>query len=321
MKHPTQGSKLGPVLFNSYIAPVSDIAKKHGIIDEKYADDTQLILSFKPDPLASQINAVERMKKCIEDIRSFLHENKLCNNGEKTEFLLIGTTNQLKKLEINSIKVDDIAVKAVDHARNLGVMFDKHMGMEKQVNKMCKNVYFNIRNIARIRKSLTKTDLKTVVNSLVTPHLDYGNALLTGITTKLEDKLQVAQNSAVRLVEKVSKYEHVTKYRKALHWLPIPARIEFKLLTMTWKTLNNQAPEYMSELIQRKQNERNLRSSHKIQLETHQDASTNTFVNRAFSRAAPKLWNPLPENLKTKQSLEAFKKGLKTHLFNHYYKE
>ena len=84
---------------------------------------------------------------------------------------------------------------------------------------------------------------------------------------------------------------------------------------MTWKTLNNQAPDYMSQLIQLKQNERNLRSSQKIQLETPQDTSTNGYMDRAFSRAAPKLWNLLPEELKAKPSLDSFKKGLKTHLF------
>ena len=186
---------------------------------------------------------------------------------------------------------------------------------------MCRNVYFNIRNIARIRKSLSKLDLKTIVNSLVTPHLDYGNALLIGITKKLESKLQVAQNSAVRLIERVGKYDHVSDYRKALHWLPIPARIKFKVLTMTWKTLNNQAPDYMSQLIRLKQNKRNLRSSQKIQLDApHDKSSTNQFLDRAFSRVAPRLWNPLPEDLKSKASIDAFKKGLKTHLFRECYK-
>ena len=44
-----QGSKLGPVLFNAYIAPLSNVAEKNGVIDQKYADDEQLILSFTPD--------------------------------------------------------------------------------------------------------------------------------------------------------------------------------------------------------------------------------------------------------------------------------
>ena len=91
-----QGSKLGPILFNSYIAPVSEVAQRNQVEDQKYADDEQLILSFKPT-LKSQEDAVQKMEECIVDIRHFLHDNKLCNNGDKTELLLIGAPQQLKK--------------------------------------------------------------------------------------------------------------------------------------------------------------------------------------------------------------------------------
>ena len=72
-----QGSKLGPILFNAYIAPVSSIAGDHNVTDEKYADDEQLILSFKPNSEEDQRNAINNMEKCIDDIREFLHRNKM----------------------------------------------------------------------------------------------------------------------------------------------------------------------------------------------------------------------------------------------------
>ena len=90
-----QGSKLGPILFNSYIAPLSKIATANGIHDQKYADDEQLLLSFKPDMNGAEAEVTKKMEKCIAEIKDFLHENKLCNNSEKTEFLLIGSKYQL----------------------------------------------------------------------------------------------------------------------------------------------------------------------------------------------------------------------------------
>ena len=132
-----QGSKLGPILFNSYIAPVSKIAEANGIIDEKYADDHQLILSFKPKESKDQQAASKKMEKCIEDIRNFLQNNKLSNNGEKTEFLLIGSPLLLKQVQITSIDIDDTTIRAVDSARNLGIILDNQMTLEKQVKKMC----------------------------------------------------------------------------------------------------------------------------------------------------------------------------------------
>ena len=34
-----------------------------------------------------------------------------------------------------------------------------------------------------------------------------------------------------------------------LHWLPVEFRIDFKMLMLTYKALNNQVPDYISELL------------------------------------------------------------------------
>ena len=300
-----QGSKLGPILFNSYISPLSEIAKKHKIDDQKYADDEQLILSFKPYH-NSTVEAKHKMEKCITDIRTFLHKNKLCNNGEKTELIIIGQKNNIMNLDsLNSLNIDNVEITIADHVKNLGVIFDKHMKMEKQITKMCQSVYFNIRNISRIRNSMNYDDTKTVVNALVTPHLDYGNGLLFGISGRSINKLQVAQNSAVRLIERMKKHDHISEKRKNLHWLPIKARIEYKLMTLTWKVINNQAPKYLIDLIQLRKDTRQLRSSDTNLLKVPELTIKNKWGDRAFSVSSPVLWNRQPAELRHLQLLRS----------------
>ena len=65
----------GFISFISYIAPVSEVAQRNEISDQKYADDDQLILSFKPTFLGKE-NAVGKMEKCANEKRDFLHDNK-----------------------------------------------------------------------------------------------------------------------------------------------------------------------------------------------------------------------------------------------------
>jgi hypothetical protein len=314
-----QGSKLGPILFNSYIAPVSEVSQRHNVIDEKYADDQQLILSFKPN-LTEALNAKDRMQKCIKDIREFLYRNKLCNNAEKTEIILVGSKSQLEKIKLEPMVVDNTNIVYADNVKNLGAILDKHMTMEKQVNKMCRAVYFNIRNISKIRKSLTKDDTKSVVNALVTPHLDYANGLLYGTSERLKKKLQIAQNSAVRLIERLRLRDHVTESRKMLHWLPIEARIKYKIITLTWKALNNQGPQYLKDLIERRLSERPVRSTYECLLNRPNIPINNSWGNRAFSVVGPQLWNELPLEIRQHNKLESFKKKLKTHLFKLSYR-
>ena len=46
------------------------------------------------------------------------------------------------------------------------------------------------------------------------------------------------------------------------------------------------------------------------------DAETKTHGEAAFSFYGPTLWNGLPVNLRLTQSIDSFKRHLKTHLFS-----
>jgi hypothetical protein len=250
------------------------VSRAFGITDHKYADDEQLILSFKPGLQSDESQAVKNMEKCIDEIRRFLQDNKLCNNSNKTEFMLIGSKHNLKKINCNNITVDCSKIEASKSVKNLGVIFDRLMKMDEQVSNMCKKAFFNIKNIAHIRNSLDKEDAKTAVHALVTPHLDYGKALLSGVTSKNLNRLQVAQNSAARLIERLRRNDRISHIRKELHWLPVKARIEFKILSLTWKALNNQAPIYLAELLSPTNHHRNLRSNQRNLLDVPRSCLT-----------------------------------------------
>ena len=71
------------------------------------------------------------------------------------------------------------------------------------------------------------------------------------------------QNSAARLLTGITKHEHISPILRSLHWLPIPERIDFKLLLLTFKSLNDVAPPYMEKLLVRYRPTRTLGSADK----------------------------------------------------------
>jgi len=306
-----QGSVLGPILFCIYIMHIGKIIRKHGFSFHIYADDTQVYVGFKPGD--SEV-VLHKLEKCIDEIRAWMTAYKLKLNDDKTEFMIISSRHMLKKFEGLSLHIGATEVSSVRAARSLGVMMDTVMNMDAQVTAVCKSAYYQLHNIGSIRKYLSRDVAAQLIHSFVTSRLDYCNALLYGISDKSLKRLRKVQNTAARIVTLSRKYDHITPVLKTLHWLPVHLRIDFKILLLTYKVVNGVAPAYLCELLVPYVPVRSLRSSSAALLVVPKTRTT-TYGDRSFSAVAPKLWNGLPDVIRTADSVQSFKRLLKTHLF------
>ena len=99
-----------------------------------------------------------------------------------------------------------------------------------------------------------------------------------------------------------------------LHWLPIQERIQFKILTLTYKCLENKGLKYLADLIiAMKPRRENLQSDSNGKLPEISHKRRQTFAPRVFSYAAPTLWNSLPNSICQVPSLDTFK-SLQKHI-------
>lgn len=303
-----QGSILGPILFNLYMLPLGSVIRRHGIAFHSYADDTQLYISMSPN----DTGPIDALLKCILDIKSWMAENFLQLNQDKTEVLVIDPKAQGENLVSKLLK---LSLNPSNQVKNLGVIFDSELNFIPHIKNITKTGFYHLKNIARVRPFLSRANTETLMHAFISSRIDYCNALLSGLPKRNISGLQLLQNSAARVLTKTRRRAHITPVLKSLHWLPVCFRIDFKILLMVFKCLRGLGPSYLSELLLSYEPSRTLRSSG-TGLLVIPKARTRTFGEASFQHYGPRLWNSLPEELRAAENVHTFKSKLKTHLFN-----
>ena len=126
--------------------------------------------------------------------------------------------------------------------------------------------YYHIRSLRHIRAAMLKDTACTVASAIVGSRLDYCNAILVGISETNLNKLQCVQNTLARVVTGTRRRDHISPVLADLHWLPIHARITYKIATLVFKIREVKQPMYLVELIEDYKPVRELRSTSRLLL-------------------------------------------------------
>ena len=312
-----QGSVLGPILFSIYTSDLGRLIESFDIGRQFFADDSQLINSFKPDPDIVK-SVVENLERCCDEIKKWMTLNRLKLNDDKTEAILLGPKERRNSVNLNSIRIGESEIEIVEKVRDLGLIIDANLSMSAHVSHIIKTSYFHLRRLGKIRNLLSTKLANAIAVATVTSRLDYCNCCLWGITSDELNRLQKLQNSTARIVSKSKLYDHITPVLEKLHWLPVKKRIDFKILCITYQCIYGNAPIYLKECIPRYTPVRSLRSSGQVLLKLPSVDDTNKvrYGKRSFQNSAPKLWNSLPAEIRSSKNISTFKKNLKTYLFS-----
>jgi hypothetical protein len=314
-----QGSILGPLLFILYTSNIINIASRHGILIHLYADDTQLYIKLTVEDID---NAKTKLVACFREIQSWCASMRLKLNASKTELIWFDRrAKSAVEPAALSIHLDaSCSIKPSDVVRDLGVLLDSKLSMTNHIASVTKACFFHLRRIRQIKRCLNEQCLRVLVQALVISRLDYCNSVLAGLPSSTLQPLTSVLHSAARLVKNLGPRDHITPTLRLLHWLPIRARITFKICLIMFNINSGSAPSYMSSLVTpcvAIQSRQGLRSASKGDF-----APNRTFLkfgNRSFVAAGPAEWNSLPETLRKTSSTAHFKTKLKTFLFSLYY--
>ena len=149
----------------------------------------------------------------------------------------------LKSITVNSTEID-----LVSKTKNLGVIFDEALSMEEQIKSVIKSCTFFLYEIRCIKKYTDRNTVKMLVYNLVNTRIDFCNSVYAGLPDYLLRKLQVTLNKGARLIYGVSYLDRITPYLIKLHWLPVKARVKFKICCLAYTALRYVQPAYLRNL-------------------------------------------------------------------------
>ena len=251
-----------------------------------------------------------------------MDENQLKMNDDKTEDIIFVSNKMAKKIQTQSIYINGTNINKREGIQYLGAWLDEHLTLREHIKRKCRMAMVNLQYICLIRQYLTWDTTQTLVLGIVMPHLDYLNAIFSGLPDKDMANLQRIQNAGAKLVLQKDKLASSTECLCALHWLPIRERIDYKILTLVFKSPNNQASTYLQDLLcECPKKKRSLQSDSIYRRLIVPFTKCKMLAACSFSVRGPTLWNQLPNNFKISRTLDEFKGHLKTFLFKHAFED
>ena len=283
-----QGSILGPLLFIIYMNDISTVTDKFHFT--LYADDTSLL-----EPLCTftlDINNNRSLSNSINIELSLIFEwlslNKLSLNIKKSKMMIFhnrqkNISNLIPKIEINGIQIEH-----VKQFNFLGIILDEHMSWKTHINKIACKIARTIGTINRLKRFLPQSILRTLYNSLILPHLNYG--ILTWGTKP--GRLQKLQKWAIRTITNSKYNSHTEPLFKQLRLLKISDLYYISALKFHFKFQRSMLPNYFRNIFSFNQSTHNYNTRNRNV--THISQANTASASMSIRYNIPKIIQEVP---------------------------
>jgi len=177
-----------------------------------------------------------------------MSNNKIRLNANKTDFIVIGTSRQRRKLtHFFPTNIFSHSIIPSDTVRNLYVTFDSDVNLIKLVLTDLSLLFLSYSSSSPY--SSLYCSFRYQHHCYSTSRLDYCNPHLYNVASQDILKPQSVQNCLFRVVAWSPRFSHYSPLLKSPHWLPVQSRTIFKLCTNAYQTLSSGEPSYLFSML------------------------------------------------------------------------
>ena len=302
-----QGSIAGPILFSILTNDLPCHLPNCRVI--AYADDTQLLDRARPDDLMA---LSFRIQASLATLETWFRSNSLKMNPKKTDLMLIGSRQNLKKTRDFQLSVSNTTLIPSGSVRLLGVVLDPVLSWDAHVTQTVKKCNALLISLYRFRHHFTTYILKLLIETHVFPHILYCLSVWGGANKSQLYRIQKLINFAARVVTGTRRRERISPALKTLGWKRVEDLIAERDVVKVHKALYGEhGPSAVRDMFVRRSvvSTRHTRASCAGRLDLTKCRLTLT--QKSFRYRAATAWNRLPASVMDCSSLSAFKSALK----------
>jgi len=297
-----QGSVLGPILFLLYVNDMYKCIGEEGL--RIFADDTNLFISGN-----SFENIIERTEQKLHHLYCWFAANHLTLNIDKTMCSLF-TLKRNKNCR--NPKLNDIEIQRVAAVKYLGVFIDEKLNWQTHIDYICKKLNKLQGALHYLAQFLPEQLVTQVYNAYVLPHITYGIEVYGTCCKTTLKKLERIQNRMLKILCKKKYRDSATALYNNLKLMKCKYIYKCSTVMFVYKQMNNKLPAifngYFTEVCEYVA--RNTRQSKDLSLKKNR---LQTMGDKTMKHKGATLWNKLPIDIRTENSVKIFKRSVKAH--------
>jgi hypothetical protein len=294
-----QGSNLGPLLFNLMINDISELKMNSKLI--KYADDIIMILTI--DKNNPQLN-INNLQSDLDTIMNYYAMNLLKVNLTKSKYMMMGRN---KHVEMNDLLKENAIIKC-NELTYLGCLIDAELKFVDQVDKIAKSIGSAVNALRYLKTVMSQDALIKFFHAHIQSHINFAGFTLLHCRSIDIERLQRLQNKALKIIFNLPEMHSTAELfkKEAKNILPVAGLIYNSAIIMVRKcsTSNDGSLPKISRL-------RSLRTK-----DLKLAVAKKKVLKDDLTHTGGKLYNQLPNDIKSENNFFLFKKDVKQFLLS-----
>jgi len=131
-----------------------------------------ILQSYLHCSVKDALSAVRLMSRATDTLSAWLSSNRLRLNPLKTQFIWLGTRQQLAKLDLNLLAAEFPLISFSTSVRDLGVILDQELTFSKHLSSLSRSCFYHLRQLRVVARSLSTSAASTLIHAFVCSRLD-----------------------------------------------------------------------------------------------------------------------------------------------------